>query len=107
MTPPHRPVSTVASASTSKMSRVRYSSPAASALSVLSIPPTIVTSANGKAIDKYGSASSSAGTQASVGHGMASANPSPAAGGGWPTPPRPARIQKISAPASTAANAPG
>ena len=52
ITPPQSPVSTVATASTSRMSRVRYSSPAAIALSVLSMPPTIVSSANGSAMER-------------------------------------------------------
>jgi hypothetical protein len=51
-TPPQLPANAVATASMSKMSRVRYSSPAAAALSVLSMPPMIVTSANGSAIDR-------------------------------------------------------
>src|SRR5436853_412379 len=43
---------TVVAASVTKMSRARYSSTAAAALSVLSIPPMIVTSANGSAIER-------------------------------------------------------
>ena len=83
ITPPQSPASTVASASVSSTSRVRYSSPAASALSVLSIPPMIVTSANGSAIDRYGSVSRSASSHASVGHGIASpTSPTAIAGGG-------------------------
>ncbi len=107
MTPPHSPVSTVASASVRSTSRVRYSSPAAIALSVLSMPPMIVTSANGTAIDRYGSASCTPSSHASVGHGMArrqSARRWLAARG---PPPSAARAQKIAAPTSTAANAPG
>src|SRR5213593_3682206 len=71
MTPPQHPASTVAAASVRRMSRARYSSPAAAALSVLSIPPMIVTSANGSAIDRYGSVSGSASSQPSVGQGSA------------------------------------
>src|SRR5881275_682171 len=56
MTPPQSPVRIVAAASVKRMSRARYSSPAAAALSVLSIPPMIVTSANGSATARQGSA---------------------------------------------------
>src|SRR5438552_632022 len=89
------------------MSRVRYSSPAAAALSVLSIPPMIVTSAKGSASERYGSVASSASSHASVGQGIASA--SVTATGGPASPPRPshARSQKRAVPARTAANAPG
>src|SRR3990170_117820 len=105
-TPPQSPASTVAPASTISMSRARYSSPAAAALSVLSMPPMIVTSANGSAIDRYGSVAGSASTQTSVGHG--SASPSAAGATTAPGPaPAAARSQKMAAPASTAANAPG
>ena len=44
-TPPQQPAAMVASASVSRMSRVRYSSPATIADSVLSMPPTTVASA--------------------------------------------------------------
>src|SRR5215470_12574066 len=107
MTLPHTPAAMVASASVSRMSRARYSSPAAMADSVLSMPPITVASAKGTASDRYGSASPITGTQLSVGHGMASASaPADAATGASP-PPAAARIQKIAVPASTAANAPG
>src|SRR3989442_7498411 len=80
-TPPHSPATSVATASVKRMSRARYSSPAAAADSVLSMPPMIVTSANGSATERYGSAASSASSQASVGHrsaltGVATANAS-------------------------------
>ena len=47
ITPPNSPASTEASPSVQRMLRVSYSSPAAAALSVQSIPPTIVARANG------------------------------------------------------------
>ena len=47
ITPPKRPASTEASPSVQRILRVSYSSPAAAALSVQSIPPTIVARANG------------------------------------------------------------
>ena len=49
ITPPQQPAAMVATASVSKMSRARYSSPATMADSVLSMPPTTVASANGTA----------------------------------------------------------
>src|SRR5438094_548895 len=106
-TPPQSAASTVAPASVRRISRVRYSSPAAAALSVLSIPPMIVTSAKGSASERYGSVASSASSHASVGQGIASA--SVTATGGPASPPRPshARSQKRAVPARTAANAPG
>ncbi len=61
----------VASASVSRMSRVRYSSPATIADSVLSMPPTTVASANGTASGRYGSSASRAPSHASVGQGIA------------------------------------
>ena len=74
---------------------MRYSSPAASALSVLSMPPMIVTSANGSAIDRYGSVSRSASSHASVGHGIA--RPSGASVVAPDPQPSAARAQKIAA----------
>ena len=47
-TPPQSPAATVQRPSVARIARVSYSSPAAAALSVLSIPPTIVESANSK-----------------------------------------------------------
>ena len=47
MTPPSRPATSEATASVSRMERVSYSSPTAAALSVQSMPPTIVARANG------------------------------------------------------------
>src|SRR3989338_10784402 len=105
-TPPQSPARTVAPASTRSISRARYSSPAAAALSVLSIPPMIVTSANGSAIERYGRVAGRASAQASVGHGIASASVGVASVGHGPAQ-YAARDQKIAAPASTAANAPG
>src|SRR3989442_14904480 len=70
-TPPHSPATSVATASVKRMSRARYSSPAAAADSVLSMPPMIVTSANGSATERYGGPAASASSQASVGHGSA------------------------------------
>src|SRR5512146_2197507 len=107
MTPPHAPATTVAIASVRSTSRARYSSPAAAALSVLSMPPMIVTSANGSATDRYGSASSRASSQTSVGHGTASPSAAGATAAARAPPPSQARSQKMADPASTAANAPG
>src|SRR5262249_46179715 len=73
MTPPHTPAAMVATASVSRMSRARYSSPAAMADSVLSMPPMTVARAKGTASDRYGSASPHTGTEPSGGHGLASA----------------------------------
>ena len=56
MTPPHSPAATEASPSVSRTARVSYSSPAAAALSVQSMPPTMVASANGRAIGSRASA---------------------------------------------------
>src|SRR2546427_182572 len=106
-TPPQSAASTVAPASVRRMSRARYSSPAAAALSVLSIPPMIVTSAKGNATERYGSVVSSASSQARGGHGTVT--PSATRTGrpsSWP-PPSHARSQKRAVPARTAANAPG
>src|SRR5712692_10135590 len=106
-TPPKSPATTVAMASVSKMSRVRYSSPAAAADSVLSMPPIVVSSANGSAIERYGSVAGSAASQSSVGHGTASRSDASAR---WLAPapyPVHARPQKTAAPASTAVNAAG
>src|SRR5215475_5995283 len=107
MTPPHTPAAMVATASVSRMSRARSSSPAAMADSVLSMPPMTVARAKGSASDRYGSASPITGTQPSVGHGMASASaPVGAARRAEPSS-EAARIQKIALPARTAAKAPG
>jgi hypothetical protein len=67
----------------------------------------MVSNANGSAIDRYGSAASTAPVQASVGQGSASVSRAATAGASWALPTSPARSQKISAPAATAANAPG
>ena len=48
-TPPQKPAAMVARASVRRMSRARYSSPAAAADSVLSMPPITVASAKGMA----------------------------------------------------------
>src|SRR5512143_3850249 len=109
-TPPQQPAAMVASASVSRMSRVRYSSPATIADSVLSMPPTTVASANGTASGRYGSSASSASSQASVGTGSASpSEPSarPGPGAAPVTALSAQRAQKIALPASTAASAPG
>src|SRR5207245_1802059 len=67
-TPPHTPAMTVARASVMRMSRARYSSPAAAALSVLSMPPMMVTRANGSATERYGAASGQASRPPEGGH---------------------------------------
>ena len=101
----------VAIASVSRMSRVRYSSPATMADSVLSMPPTTVASAKGTASGRYGSVASRASSQASVGSGRARPRaPSVIAGCGPGVPAAAARAQrpqKTRVPASTAASAPG
>ena len=81
MTPPQAPASTVAKASTPITLPVSYSSPAAAALSVQSIPPTTVPSANGITIGRYlivsGNASNHSNRRAeshSVGHSAAAAS---------------------------------
>src|SRR5512143_886776 len=94
-TPPQQPAAMVANASVSRMSRVRYSSPATIADSVLSMPPTTVASAT---------------SQASVGTGSASPSEpsaSPGPGAAPVTALSAQRAQKIALPASTAASAPG
>ena len=53
MTPPHIPATRVASPSIAITPRVSYSSPAAAALSVQSMPPITVPRANGMTIGKY------------------------------------------------------
>src|SRR5262245_41873237 len=88
------------------MSRVRYSSPAAAALSVLSIPPMIVTSANGSAIERYGNVAETASIQPSVGHGSAARRGPAAIAAPGPRSSQ-ARPQKISVPTSAEASAPG
>jgi len=57
------------------MARVSYSSPAAAALSVLSMPPTTVASENGSAMGKYAQAAERPPTNARVGQGTAICNP--------------------------------
>jgi len=105
-TPPQRPATIVARASVISTSRARYSSPAAAADSVLSIPPMIVTSANGSATERYGSATSSASIQTSVGHGSAMPGvPTAMACGRRPASQTPSQCTTV--PASTAAKAPG
>ena len=52
ITPPHRAASSVATPSTPMTHRVSYSSPAAAALSVQSIPPTTVAKAKGMTIGR-------------------------------------------------------
>src|SRR5262247_1760162 len=98
MTPPHMPAAMVATASVSRMSRARYSSPAAMADSVLSMPPITVARAKGTASDRYGSASLITGTQLSVGHGTASASAGAGAASDAEPAPAAARIQKIKLP---------
>ena len=71
ITPPDTPARIVARASVSRMSRVRYSSPAAMALSVLSMPPMTVASAKGSATESAPQVSPGASSQASVGQGIA------------------------------------
>src|SRR5215467_10601947 len=107
MTPPHIPAAMVATASVSRMSRARYSSPAAMADSVLSMPPMTVAMAKGAANDRYGSAASIAGTHASVGHGMARTSAAGGAASDAGPAPSAALSQKMPAPTATAANAPG
>ena len=51
-TPPQSPAASVHRPSVARIARVSYSSPAAAALSVLSMPPTIVESAKGSAIGR-------------------------------------------------------
>ena len=59
MTPPSRPATSDATPSVSRIVRVSYSSPAAAALSVQSMPPTMVARANGSATGSFASAVSS------------------------------------------------
>src|SRR5882672_12118446 len=106
MTPPQSPAAMVATASVSKISRARYSSPTAMADSVLSMPPITVAKANGTARDRYGKAAPMVSAQARVGQGTARARCSGSIVGAGPQPPA-ARSQKTAAPASTATNAPG
>ena len=77
------------------------------ALSVLSIPPMIVTSANGSAIDRYGSVVA----QRVQPRQRRPRDREPTSADGhrrrWRRPPSAARPQKIAVPASTAAKAPG
>src|SRR6202035_4887662 len=73
MTPPQSPAAMVATASVSKISRARYSSPAATADSVLSMPPITVATANGMARDRYGKEAPKVSTHARVGQGTARA----------------------------------
>src|SRR5437588_9436444 len=90
MTPPQMPASTDATPSVSRIVRVSYSSPAAAALSVQSMPPTIVARAKGKATGKYASdahhtRSHQARSQTKAGNGELSAVEEmapPASGGG-------------------------
>src|SRR5262245_15444553 len=108
ITPPHDPAMMVAAASVSRMSRVRYSSPAALADSVVSMPPTTVARANGRASGRYAIASGSAGTHARVGQGRARATDDTGSGAAPAPPPAIShRPQKTAVPARTAANAPG
>src|SRR5437899_7874340 len=95
----------VATASVSRMSLVRYSSPAAPADSVLSMPPMTVASAKGTASGRYGSVASTASIHARVGHGSASPGTATRmAGGDAPAPHTVAisqRPQKMALPSST------
>jgi len=67
---------------------VSYSSPAAAALSVLSIPPMIVMTANGSASGRYFHASDRPPTNSALGQGTArwSAGPEDVAAAAAPTP---------------------
>src|SRR5437660_12834368 len=56
MTPPKIPAAKDASPSVSKIERVSYSSPAAAALSVQSMPPTMVAKAKGSTTGSFSSA---------------------------------------------------
>src|SRR5688572_15554445 len=91
-TPPQSPATTVQNPSVARIARVSYSSPAAAALSVLSIPPMIVITPKGSAIGRYPHASVSPPRNARLGQGIASARPSAAAavGAAAPVGPRPA-----------------
>jgi len=71
-TPPQMPATMVARASVSRMSRVRYRSPATMALSVLSIPPMTVATAKGMATDRAPHVGPGASSHARVGQGIAS-----------------------------------
>ena len=113
MTPPQAPATIVATASTAMMRPVSYSSPAAAALSVQSIPPTTVPSANGITIGRYfnesGQASShsnrsdaSHSTGQSAARGSTTACPSPAG-----IHPDDVPSRWIRPPTSSAASAPG
>src|SRR5437868_4147231 len=59
ITPPNSPANTDDTPSVSRTVRVSYSSPAAAALSVQSMPPTMVARANGSATGIFCSAASS------------------------------------------------
>jgi hypothetical protein len=112
MTPPQAPARMVASASTPITRPVSYSSPAAAALSVQSMPPTTVPSAKGITIGRYftvcGQASSHSQRNAashSVGHSAAAGSIAMCATSGI----HPARRPRnwISPPITRAASAPG
>src|SRR5215472_914427 len=68
-TPPQSPAASVARPSVARIARVSYSSPAAAALSVLSIPPTMVEKANGIAIGRYPQARDRPPQKAKLGNG--------------------------------------
>src|SRR5512132_4581749 len=68
-TPPQSPAASVHRPSVARIARVSYSSPAAAALSVLSIPPTIVATAKGNAIGRYPQASERPARKVRLGQG--------------------------------------
>jgi hypothetical protein len=87
-TPPQRPATSVQNPSVMRIPRVSYSSPAAAALSVLSMPPMIVMTPNGRAIGRYAHASDSPPRNSRLGQGSArrSATGDDAAAGAGPCP---------------------
>src|SRR5260370_14243530 len=68
MTPPKMPATNEARPSVNRMDRVSYSSPAAAALSVQSMPPTIVANANGNTTGSFSSAGFQTEPQSKIGN---------------------------------------
>src|SRR5436309_15359338 len=68
ITPPRHAASTDATPSVRRMDRVSYSSPAAAALSVQSMPPTIVARANGNTTGSLSSAGFQTEVQSKIGN---------------------------------------